>query len=449
MITPETFKNLRNLTELILDGNPLGSRVIRLQGKNYTIKQLSMKRCGLASDESAVFHPVSSLIKRVNGIDLSGNFLRYNPLFILGKQTGTGALLKEDQCTSGSGTNNFTTAVSHKDLEYIVMDDNYIREFLPAGANLDREQYCSRMVNLSRISMVDNLMYDITGMCDSVRKLHLRENKLGSRWEENSRAIKLLKNIDTLDLSLNQISTLDSSLFSEMKSLRNLYLTFNSIINLPDGLFQFNSKLETLDVAYNRLQHFDHQVIINLSVMNDLILNDNRISRFDRDLLQSLSMGRKKRLSLEGNPITCGCEVPYLKSWLTDPQNVNIKLKDPKNIRCEGKTGVPVIDYIPDYTYCFVIEPLKYTGVALACLCCAFLIAWPCYKYRWYVKHPKVVIRAVIEGVRAAKQDLQCEFDAYIAYDHDSTADCEFVADVLQPALEGGAKNEVSKRFLI
>ena len=68
--------------------------------------------------------------------------------------------------------------------------------------------------------------------------------------------------------------------------------------------------------------------------------------------------------------------------------------------------------------------------------CFAFLVAWPCYKYRWYIKHPQIVLRAVVSGIKAAKKDNQCEFDAYIAYNHESSADCDFVANILQPALE-------------
>ena len=122
--------------------------------------------------------------------------------------------------------------------------------------------------------------------------------------------------------------------------------------------------------------------------------------------------GKKKQLSIDGNPIACRCETPFLKSWLTRVENTNVKLRNSDKIVCEGKQATPVLQYTPDHTTCSVIEPLKYTGIALACLCFAFLVAWPCYKYRWYIKHPQIVVRAVMSGIKAAKKDKQCELDA-------------------------------------
>ena len=434
VITPHTFQGLHSLSNVNLDGNPLGSRQITLQSSNRTIKTLSMRQCGMASDNTSVFHPVSTLIKSVHGIDLSANFLQYNPLFIA--QNGKFTQLKKERCESQTRDVLHTSIASRKTLEYILLDDNYIEEFRPAKTIVESGEYCLSMAKLVKISLQNNKLKDMLGICDSVKQLFLRDNELGDRWKENMNVIKLLKNLEVLDLTLNQINILDADLFSKMPHLRRLYLNFNSIERISDDLLVNNENLKTLSIAHNRLQRFDFQTLKDYSIVEHLHLHDNRINYFDKELLQALMTGKKKQLSIDGNPIACRCETPFLKSWLTRVENTNVKLRNSDKIVCEGKQATPVLQYTPDHTTCFVIEPLKYTGIALACLCFAFLVAWPCYKYRWYIKHPQIVFRAVVSGIKAAKKDNQCEFDAYIAYNHESSADCDFVANILQPALE-------------
>ena len=59
----------------------------------------------------------------------------------------------------------------------------------------------------------------------------------------------------------------------------------------------------------------------------------------------------------------------------------------------------------------------------------------------------KIVLSTIIRGLKAVRLDFECEYDAYIAYDHDSEADCNFMVKKLLPALDNikdGTEKDVS-----
>lgn len=107
------------------------------------------------------------------------------------------------------------------------------------------------MASLSEISIKNNRLSDITGICNSVRELHLEDNELGSSWDVNSNVMSTLENLEVLDLSLNQINVLDAGLFAKMLQLQRLYLNFNSVDSFPGGLFVNNKNLKILSIAHN------------------------------------------------------------------------------------------------------------------------------------------------------------------------------------------------------
>lgn len=439
VFTTFAFNDLPNLKKLNVDGNPLGSRLTYFQRlRNRSIQELSMRDCGMSTAGTVKFQPVTLLLNSgVSKIDLSSNILSYNPLFII--KSGDKIVMNEDHCETAETPVMSSTVRSSSKLESIALDHNHITSFRGlVSEELDPPDYCSRLQNLKNISLAYNNLSDIRGLCESVTNLLLNNNRLGTNWKHNSLVITNLHMIETLDLSVNEISSLSADLFAQMTILRKLYLSFNRISEIPDGLLKRCAKLEVLDLSNNRLLHFDQNVIMHYSVLEVLKLNDNRIGELSEELLQALEEGVKKQLTFDGNSVKCECTVPHLKHWLlADSTTRNVMIHNTRKVFCHSKnSATPLVEYEPNFTTCHIIEPLKYTGVALACLSIAFLIAWPCYKYRWYIEHPKIVLYSVINGIKTARTEYECVFDAYVAYDHNSTADCDFVAEVLQPALE-------------
>ena len=441
LVAKHAFDGLPNLTTLKLDGNPLSSRMTDLQcsGK-ATIKSLSMRGCGIASDESLISIPLTFLFRnKIAEIDVSGNLLRYNPLFFLQelKASRTPTIYYRDHKCQSQEKSLITSVTSNTKLNSIAMNDNFITKFREVFGGTNSTDYCSQLPNLRNISMVRNHLVDIRGICETVKNLWLSDNNVGSAWDLNSNFIKSLDNLEILDLSRNNISYIASDdMLKAMTNLKKLNLFYNYIESFPNGFFGNNKRLEILNIANNRIIHFDHSLLTNYASLSHVYFHDNRIGKFDDDLLKKLELSPKIVLSFDGNPVKCDCSELYLKKWLKTDKPDHVYVKNIPKILCDGGNGIQVIQYESDNMDCYGYEIIKYAGIALACICFTLLVALPCYKYRWFLKHPKIVFSTIIRGLKAVRLDFECEYDAYIAYNHDSEADCDFMVRKLLPALD-------------
>ena len=59
------------------------------------------------------------------------------------------------------------------------------------------------------------------------------------------------------------------------------------------------------------------------------------------------------------------------------------------------------------------------------------LVALPCYKYRWYLSHARVVLSAIIKQAGAVVFEQKCLYDALILYNVESEFDSSWVVDHL------------------
>ena len=443
LVTKHAFDGLPNLTTLKLDGNPLSSRMTDLQRSgNATIKSLSMRGCGIASDESLISIPLTFLFRnKIAEIDVSGNLLRYNPLFFLQelKASRISTIYYRDHKCQSQEKSLITSVTSNTtpQLNSIAMNDNFITKFREVFGGTNSTDYCSQLPNLRNISMVRNHLVDIRGICETVKNLWLSDNNVGSAWDLNSHFIKSLDNLEILDLSRNNISYIASDdMLKAMTNLKELNLFYNYIESFPNGFFGNNKRLEILNIANNRIIHFDHSLLTNYASLSHVYFHDNRIGKFDEDLLKKLELSPKIVLSFDGNPVKCDCSELFLKKWLKTDKPEHVYVKNIPKILCDGGNGIQVIQYKSDSMDCYGYEIIKYAGIALACICFTLLVALPCYKYRWFLKHPKIVLSTIIRGLKAVRLDFECEYDAYIAYDHDSEADCNFMVKKLLPALD-------------
>jgi len=56
---------------------------------------------------------------------------------------------------------------------------------------------------------------------------------------------------------------------------------------------------------------------------------------------------------------------------------------------------IKVIDHTPDQFHCFIKTPLVIIGAVLTGIGVSLIIALPCYKYRWYISHCSLILKAM------------------------------------------------------
>lgn len=186
--------------------------------------------------------------------------------------------------------------------------------------------------------------------------LHLANNKIKTFNNPRTNSLKTLidlglssneisdinlsyfKELMSVDLSNNNLTYLNSTLFRNNEYLQSLDISRNNITDLPPGTFQFMKNLkflnlssnyltklrfgslkglhktEVLDLSKNYISELDVDVFHECDELKTLIVDYNHIKTFDVERLILVSLRKLRTLSLGGNPISCKEIVHNIKS---------------------------------------------------------------------------------------------------------------------------------------
>lgn len=142
----------------------------------------------------------------------------------------------------------------------------------------------------------------------SLEELHLQNNAISSIGD---RAFVGLATLYTLNLSSNFLVTLPPELFQSSRELRHLYLHNNSLSVLAPGLLEGLDQLQVLDLSQNELtSHWVNRDtfsgLVRLVVLN---LSNNQLTRFDANQFHDLYS--LQILNMEGNGISVIAESAF------------------------------------------------------------------------------------------------------------------------------------------
>lgn len=99
-----------------------------------------------------------------------------------------------------------------------------------------------------------------------------------------------LANIMSLDVSLQEISSLQQSDFNGLTSLISLNLSDNDLTSLPAGIFDSLTTLTSLDLSSNELDDFSSDIFDALTSLETLDLSSNDIDHLSSDIFAELTM---------------------------------------------------------------------------------------------------------------------------------------------------------------
>ncbi|NWR69769.1 AMGO2 protein, partial [Centropus unirufus] len=117
-------------------------------------------------------------------------------------------------------------------------------------------------------------------------------------------------NLKYLDLSFNNLKTLGSPVFQELRALEVLLLYKNQITQIESSAFGGLYKLQKLYLSYNLLSHFPLDLYTGKHKLTDLVFLDISFNHIQSMPIQRLSSVLAKHLSgiyLHGNPFYCDC----------------------------------------------------------------------------------------------------------------------------------------------
>jgi len=430
----DAFDFCPNLKSVVLDGNPLGARRTRLQTSTSSITELSLKNAGIASDEYQNFLPIRWLVEisHLKSLDLSRNYLHTMPLLAY-RNNDILLLQKHTLCHSRQLNHGISVTIPQlTSLENLNLNDNFLHSFIDPIAldNTNMTQLCINISALSVLKMENNKLTNLYGICPSLAELYLKNNNLGANWYHTAIELSKLKALKILDLSDNNIPAIPNNLTSQMTNLEIIKLRYNNISNVQRDTFLKNLKLREIDMSLNRLVSFDIGIapLLNLQLIN---LGHNQITNFTHRFLEELENSLVASLNIDGNTFSCDCD-NFFKSWLLNNRALVTHYQE---VRCSGQDEF-VYSFQRNVFECDTKIPLIATLSVIGSIILTAVIAVPCYKFRWFVSHPKVVWTTFVNQLRSIRFEKECTYDAFISYDSESQVDVKFLKERIIPAVE-------------
>ena len=417
-----SFNYCPKLKHLSLEGNPLGIRPFNLyyDQRYCKLKTLNMAHTGIFAEFNKDLK-LHFIIRScgISDIDLRGNLIRSMPRFT-------------NYFDSFSG---FLTTIS--------LDDNLLENFhYIAGGDLSDD--CSLMSKLTHLKLRQNRLVDLYGLCKSLTHLYLSNNKrLRMNWTRNQAVISELAKLQVFEFAHNDVNNISDATFRAMTDLKEIYLGSNNLSVLSTNLFRRNAKLEIIDLNSNLLRDINFQHFKHLQYLKVLNLQDNFLVYLDVALTdyfeQSTSL---TEILLKDNAFSCGCTDQNTQKFIRQTN----KVPDAQLLNCSGAqmdhVGEKVFAYQRNTFNCDYRENIAIASSVLGGFLITLLIALPCYKYRWYLKHIWTVLTAVWNRIREVRFNYKCRYDAIVIYNSDSDEDCDFVANHICKEIEGQSDSE-------
>lgn len=410
---------MKRLSYLSLEGNQLGSGRFNLYPANTisNLKSLKLNYIGIRY-ESIDRYDVSHFFltsPHLEELYLNGNFLNKLPNF---------------------RPNITTFPVTKSAMSKLTLDDNELT-LLPEP---QLSVMCGFMPELQIFSAERNGITNIAGICISLLRLFLNDNFLGACQSENFIAISKLKKLYTLELSRNGLTEIPEYLTDGMTNLSQIMLAGNEIKHIKSNSFKFNTLLKELDLSGNlirSLDSFDPQ----FSSFEKIYFQDNLLQTVPFELTKTLNglVPRLVMFDILGNPFDCSCgeSQSNFRKWVASSQYIaNIK-----NLTCSSdeshRIGNHVYNYTQDKFYCVYQTPVEISGSVFLAIILAMPIVIYLYKYRWYLKHPQIVSRAIARSLSQIEIEHSCQYDAIVSYDMKSEPVCLWLIEELIPEVEG------------
>merc|ERR1719317_900436 len=174
------------------------------------------------------------------------------------------------------------------------------------------------------------------------------------------------KEVKQLYLSGSKIQTLEPGDISPLVYLSSLSLANTGLKNILAGAFRDNSDLDRLDLSYNQLTSLDYDTLTSLPNLRVLKANNNQLSCVDpalkyltnlqilnihNNLLTSLPTGvfsflpRLRQLRLDDNKIDCSCGVAWLATFLRKNPDLGLGTSCHSPARLAGQSVSTLLSY--------------------------------------------------------------------------------------------------------
>ncbi|KAF3703790.1 Toll-like receptor 13 Precursor [Channa argus] len=448
---PEATRNLAKLAELDLNNNKISS----LGCDDFTnltmLRELSLNQNSISAVKECVFKDLfrlqvlklqSNHISTLNNAfknplpNLRQLLLHTNKLTALkrGEFQGLESLsnlslhhnqIKELEGGCFTGLTNLTT---------ILLQNNHITK------DTLTESVFKDLINLRRLDLRDNcIKYENTLALREPPFSHLsRLEMLAIPSQHCKRKSELpynllqgLTNLLFFNIRDIQLISLDSDMFTFTPQLQTLDMSSNDIRNLSSELFSPVRNLKSLYISRISLGSLDFLVDANLTQLEFLQARKNQFSVISKDIIYSTPA--LLYLDLQGNSFTCDCDNAGFIQWVQS--NNKTQVFDAYNFVCNYPSdlkGMKLLDF--DIRFCSVdVEFICF--VSTTCTILLFMVlSYTYHILRWQLVYAYYLFLAFLFDTKNKNKQAPSQYDAFISYNvHDEP----WVMGELLPKLEG------------
>jgi Leucine-rich repeat (LRR) protein len=152
-------------------------------------------------------------------------------------------------------------------------------------------------------------------------------------------SLRTMTEMMNLNISYSRIEKLNGDTFGEMEKLQRLYMRGCGLQIIPFELFVNNKELRLLDISLNQLETIDLHMFTGLNELTQLNIAGNKLSRIANIENIKNVLPKLKEVTLDGNPWKC-IELSTIARTLKH-SNVNISESGRKNFAVQHILGIP------------------------------------------------------------------------------------------------------------
>ncbi|KAM6985751.1 toll-like receptor 8b [Aplochiton taeniatus] len=190
-----------------------------------------------------------------------------------------------------------------------------------------------------------NTLNNKTMLSSSLKELDFQGNRLDLMWNgetlDFNRLFLGLTNLTSLDISFNKLDHIPPNVYNffpetlrhlslsrnklkdfnwnllvKLRQLKELDLSRNKLEVVAGKLSDLTLSLRLLDLSYNRISVLEHGFLQGAVSLQALDLSFNLLTLLNQTTFESGVDNHLKRLSLQGNPLHCTCDLLDFQLWM-------------------------------------------------------------------------------------------------------------------------------------
>ncbi|XP_017780286.1 PREDICTED: peroxidasin-like protein isoform X2 [Nicrophorus vespilloides] len=164
----------------------------------------------------------------------------------------------------------------------------------------------------------------------NLQRIFMRGTRLRQVHKDAFRDLIILIEVD---LSENEISSLDPETFNGNERLRVLNLSGNPLRQLVQAQFPSLPHLRSLEFNGCQLESVHRDAFIHLAALESLNLKSNLLRNLSEAAF--MNFAHLKSLALDGNPWQCDCELRGFRDWFlsSNLQSISLSCSGPEELK--------------------------------------------------------------------------------------------------------------------